>query len=200
MSAFDHKAFFDAARADPFGGKLTQKQVNALNRAIAAGLGQSIEPAWLTAARSKIGQREVPGPKHNNWITTSWAKLGAGWFNSDEVLWCGLFVAWAMNEAGIAYPKQFPRALAWADWGVECEPQVGAVCVMERSGGGHVMIAVGKSRFGDIKGLGGNQSNMVSIADFPAGRITDWRWPAGVPQSHIPLPIMAAGTISRNEA
>lgn len=205
MTAFNHAAFFAAARP-LFGGKLTQAQVDGLNGALSMGFGvRSLAPAWFTAGIAKIGESEVPGPKHNAWIVGDmWKKLGAGWLKTDDKdgPWCGGFMAWCMNEAGIVYPKEFPRALAWADWGVECEPQLGAVCVMERPGGGtgHVTMAAGKTKAGDIKGLGGNQRNQVNIDDFPFSRITDWRWPAGVPILNIPLPVMAPGTISRNEA
>ncbi|MBA4766073.1 MAG: hypothetical protein H2049_00375 [Porphyrobacter sp.] len=77
----------------------------------------SPEPRWMSEARARIGEREIPGPRHNSWIAQSWGRLGARWFNDDETPWCGLFVAHCLDWAGFQIPpaSQFPRALAWND-------------------------------------------------------------------------------------
>lgn len=199
MTAFDHAAFYTELRRR--WGPLKQGQVDDIGASLAIGLQQpSLDPAWMIVARSLIGTAEIPGPKHNAMILRWFARVGYGFYKTDETPNCGAFIGYCMLESGIAIPKTAPRALDWATWGVECEPQIGAVCVMERDGGGHVTFAAGKTATGAIKGLGANQRNQVNISDFPFDRITDWRWPAGVPQAHIPLPVMAAGTVSRNEA
>jgi len=162
------------------------------------------EPAWVTAGRSKIGEREIPGPKHNPWIIGFWQKLGAPWIKTDDSdgAWCGGFVAWCLNEAGLTYPKNFPSARSFATWGNACKPQVGAIGVKARPGGSHVFLIVGETRDkAYFKALGGNQGNKVSIIDIRKSDTDAIRWPAGagVPLG-IPLPIMPAGTIGASEA
>jgi uncharacterized protein (TIGR02594 family) len=158
-------------------------------------------PRWMVEARRLIGQREIPGPKHNNWIAGSWARLGAAWFNDDETPWCGMFVAHCIDAAGLPYPKEFPRAKAWADWGQPCEPTVGAVVVFGRAGGGHVGFLVGESA-SNFYVLGGNQSNAVNITPIAKARMVakGVRWPASLGLPAPGLPRMSGGTISVNEA
>lgn len=158
------------------------------------------EPSWITVARRLIGQREIPGPKHNSWISKGWARLGATWFNDDETPWCGFFVAHCVDAAGLPYPTkgEFARAKAWLNWGKECQPVYGAVAVFERAGGGHVGFLVGESA-ANYYVLGGNQSNMVSITPIVKSRAAGFRWPATIPVGTDKLPKMAGGTVSRNE-
>lgn len=188
MTAFDHSAFYGELRKR--WGPLKQSQVDDLNAALAKAVAAQ-EPAWISPLHAKLGEREVPGPKQNLWIQGLWAKLGASWLKSEDDPWCGAAVAYAMQQAGIAYPKNFPAAASWSSWGVECDPQVGAVGVKERKGGHHVFLIVGETadrRY--FLCLGGNQSDSVSIVPIARADVTDIRWPAGVPQSHLPLPAM----------
>lgn len=161
------------------------------------------EPPWLTTARSLIGTRETVGPQHNSWIAKGWARLGAGWFSDDETPWCGFFVAHCIEAAGLPIPAkgEFARALCWASYGVACTPRVGAIGVKKRDGGNHVFFIVGETpdkRF--FKCLGGNQGNCVCIIDIEKSDVFAIRWPAGVLQHDLPLPRMAAGKVSSNEA
>lgn len=194
------------ARELAYQGKLVAVDVPIINQ-LAASLYSRFptgvpEPVWVQVARSLIGQREIVGPKHNSWIASSWARLGASWYNDDETPWCGLFVAHCLDAAKLAYPKNFPAAASFRDYGVSSHPQLGAIAVKARSGGNHVFFIVGETpdrRY--FKGLGGNQSNAVSIADFLKTDIDAIRWPAQVPQPATrSLPTLPHGTISRNEA
>lgn len=162
-------------------------------------LPQPADPAWLAEARSLMGTREIVGPKHNSWIVNGWARLGAGWFNDDETPWCGLFVAHCIDKAGLAYPKLFPRALSWKDWGKPCGSLLGAVAVFQRSGGGHVGFLVGENA-DQLYVLGGNQSNAVNIMPISKSRLTALRWPSERGLGTVKPPRMTGGTISRNEA
>lgn len=158
-------------------------------------------PPWLDEAYRLIGQREIPGPRHNSWIASSWARLGAGWFNDDETPWCGLFAAHCIQAAGLPFPKMFPRAKAWADWGKPCPATVGAVVVFGRQGGGHVGFLVGESA-SNFYVLGGNQSNAVNIMPIAKSRMVPGgiRWPSQLGLPAAGLPRMAGGVISTNEA
>lgn len=172
-----------------------------LLEAPAGGPGRMVpDPAWVVAARKMIGLREVAGPRHNPVILAFW-ELGAPWLKSDEDPWCGGAMAAWMNEARLPFPKLYPRAASWASYGVACAPQVGAIGVKKRTGGNHVFLMVGQTADGSrFKALGGNQSNGVNIIDVKKGDVDDIRWPPGTPQLHIPLPIMAAGTLGASEA
>lgn len=160
-------------------------------------------PGWVTVARALIGTREIVGPQHNSWISKGWARLGAGWFNDDETPWCGYFVAHCMDAVGLPYPKggRFASAAAWGDYGMSASPQLGAIGVKKRKGGNHVFFIVGETADRAFyKALGGNQGNCVSIIDIRKSDVFAVRWPAGVPQPHIPLPVMARGTTNASEA
>lgn len=157
------------------------------------------DPFWLPYARSLIGQREIKGPRHNDWIAKRWAQLGAGWFNDDETPWCGLFVADVLDKAGLPYPKNFPAAASFRTYGVAVPPQLGAIGTMKRPGGNHVLFIVGETQEKThYKGLGGNQGDAVSIMDVPKAQVDAFRWPPGVPlvaRPEIRLPVMPRGTI-----
>lgn len=162
------------------------------------------EPAWVKAGRSKIGEREIPGPRHNQWILGMWQKLGAPWIKTDDSdgAWCGGFVAWCLNEAGLTYPKNYPAAGSFRDWGMPCKPRVGAIGVKARKGGNHVFLIVGETPDKAwYKALGGNQDNQVSIIDIRKADTSFIRWPTGaVLPEYSPLPVLPKGTIARSEA
>jgi len=160
------------------------------------------DPAWVVSARSKIGQIEFPGSKHNPWIVSNWQRLGAKWFNDDETPWCGNFMAWALDSAGLPYPKEFPRAASFATYGTACAAQVGAIGVKARKGGNHVFLIVGQTPDKMYyKALGGNQSDMVCIIDIKKVDVDAIRWPQGVAVPTVPyLPTLPTGKVSVKEA
>lgn len=74
------------------------------------------EPAWLRAARAKLGTREAAGAANSPTIM-GWAKgldtkvIGVA-YNADSVPWCGLFVATCLAEDGIPTAPIAVRAKA----------------------------------------------------------------------------------------
>ena len=147
-------------------------------------------PAWVIEALKHLGLKEIVGPKHNPTIM-SWIKNLNGWFKDDETPWCGTFIAQCLKEANRGYPKHWYRALAYADYGTKlAKPAYGSIGVMGRSGGGHVTFIVGETQDGKyLVGLGGNQSNAVTLAKFPKSRFTAFVWPTysgGVASSPYP--------------
>jgi uncharacterized protein (TIGR02594 family) len=142
-----------------------------------------MEPRWLTKARGYLGQREIPGPRHNPLILKWWKAIKAQ-FTDDETAWCAAFVGGVLEECGIKSTRS-GWARSYEKWGVALPgPAVGAVAVFSRKGGGHVGFVVGDSP-SRVSVLGGNQSDAVTIAKFPkhggALKITGYRWPAGEP-------------------
>lgn len=166
------------------------------------------DPAWLAAARAKLGTREAAGPANSPTIL-GWAKrlgtkvLGMV-YNADSVPWCGLFVAHCIDEAGIAPTPIAVRASSWSTWGSALRSDrvaPGAVLVFSRQGGGHVGFYVGEdARAYHV--LGGNQGDCVSITRIAKDRCIAIRWPAGVPVIGAPVMMkMIAGVpLSKNEA
>jgi uncharacterized protein (TIGR02594 family) len=163
-------------------------------------LDEIAEPAWLKIARADIGLRELPGAPTEPRIA-SWLKNLGAWWRDDATPWCGVAVAAWMKDAGQPLPKHWYRAKGWLEWGEPCGPQLGAVVIFERAGGGHVGLAVG---FDDHKNavmvLGGNQGDMVSIRPFDPKRVIAYRYPIGAPAVEG-LPFLASATnFSTNEA
>ncbi|MES2497130.1 MAG: TIGR02594 family protein [Pseudomonadota bacterium] len=154
---------------------------------------------WMDYARSLIGIREVPGPA-NSPIIARWLKGLKAWWTDDATPWCGVFVGHVLQNAGMPIAKHWYRAKDWLNWGRPCQPAVGAVCVLDRQGGGHVFF-VTKVSTKFVWGIGGNQGDAVSEAKFDRARVLGFRWPAALP---LPAPAKlvadGGGALSRNEA
>ncbi len=166
------------------------------------------EPAWLRAARAKLGTREAAGAANNpaimGWAKRLGTKVLGMVYNADSVPWCGLFVATCLAEDGIPATPIAVRAKAWAAWGQNLRDDrlaPGAVLVFEREGGGHVGFYVGEDKAA-YHVLGGNQGDRVSIMRLEKGRCIARRWPAARAVTGAPVMMTATAGIplSRNEA
>lgn len=159
-------------------------------------------PPWLLHARKLIGTKEIIGRVHNDTIMSLSRKIATrypklAWaasqiFKTDEVPWCGAFVAYALAESGITPDPSYPSALAWRDWGRALDgPAVGAICVKSRQGGGHVAFVLGRSG-NNLAILGGNQGNMVKVSPYDRDAFSHFRWPSEYPKpaqvgfNHLP--------------
>lgn len=122
----------------------------------------------------------------------TWLQRMKAWWTDDETPWCGVFVDNCLRTARLPVPKNSFRALAYLDLPVRLNvPAYGAIGVLERKGGGHVGIVVGKDKWGNIMLLGGNQNNQVSIAPFPPSAFLGFRWPSVYPApSQFVLPLL----------
>lgn len=140
-------------------------------------------------AERYVGIREIPGAKHHPLIQF-WLSLCSGYDgeSADEIPWCSAFVN------GIAWELRLPRsksaaARSWLLVGTPVTPALAApghdVVILKRGKGnqgpsviqapGHVGFFGGfeKDR---VYVLGGNQSDSVSVAAFPAADILGIRW------------------------
>jgi len=138
--------------------------------------------SWYEVAKSLIGLREVVGAGDEEGVLNLADNLDLD-YKSDDIPWCGLFVAHCIAAAlpEEALPRNPLRARAWEKFGERCEPMRGAVLVFhrdgEKSGKGHV----GFYRSEDATHyhvLGGNQNNAVNIAKIPKNRHLATRWPS----------------------
>lgn len=156
---------------------------------------------WIDTAKKYIGLREIHGAPTAPLIASWLQRLGA-WWRDDETPWCGTFIAAVMQESSLKIPAAWYRAKEWASYGVGLSaPTLGCIAVLERPGGGHVGIVVGKDANGNLMVLGGNQGDAVSIVPISPSRAIAYRWPSGVPSALIALPVIAStAQASKNEA
>lgn len=157
------------------------------------------ELSYVAIARRDIGLKEIKGPQHAGRIVEALRQLKA-WWKDDETPWCGVILAAWMKEANLPYPKEYYRALAWKDYGVQSDIQYGAIAVLTRKGGGHVgIVTAATSDLKYVRLLGGNQGDSVSESWFPLERISAFRMPVGR-WADQPVPIARLGEISESEA
>lgn len=154
--------------------------------------------AWMREAKHHVGLYEIVGPKHNKTIT-DWVKSLGGWWNNDEMPWCGVFVAHCLKSAGMKrgnidsrskkynagqksepgyYPFNWYGAGEYRiEGGVKLDsPCYGCVAVKTRKGGNHVTFIAGKTKDGRLVCLGGNQSNAVNYAIYDADDFDSFMW------------------------
>ena len=164
------------------------------------------EPTWLKAARAKSGTKEAAGSANSATIL-GWAKrlgtkvLGMV-YNADSVPWCGVFVAYCLQEDGIEPVAIAVRATSWSTWGQGLRPErlaPGAVLVFARPGGGHVGFYVGEDAAA-YHVLGGNQGDAVTVARVAKDRCIARRWPSGRPVIGKPVQMAARKPTSSDEA
>lgn len=159
-------------------------------------------PRMLVEALKLYGVKEQAGPGSNPEIM-AWAKeLGFPSYNSDEIPWCGLFMAYVAHKAGKAPPVAPLWARNWAQFGKISSPQLGAVLVFSRGmTGGHVGLYVGEDSMGMYHVLGGNQGDSVSITRIGKERLLACRAKYNNKPDNVRRIILSpTGVISENEA
>lgn len=202
------RVFQIEAHLDPDGdaGPLTQAElkkpiVKPTAASPAPKVPLAVDPAWLSKARTYIGQKEIKGAKHNPMILRMWTLIRAP-FTDDETPWCAGFVGGVLEEVGIKSSRS-AAARSYLKWGVALgKPEIGAIVVFERGPvNGHVGFIVGIAANGNLLVLGGNQGDMVKISPFDPARKLGYRWPAGVPLPGQGIPVLASHeAVSTNEA
>ena len=161
---------------------------------------------WFQEARRLIGIKEDVGPG-NQPIILNWATKAGIPYGSDDIPWCGLFVAHCVDStlADEPMPNNPLGARNWLKFGAPCEPGLGAVLVFWRVSPngfkGHVGFYAGEDAKGNFHLLGGNQSNKVSIALISKDRLLGARWPSTAPYSGKRMKLASGDSMfSTNEA
>lgn len=161
------------------------------------------EPYWLIIARAELlrGVYEIPGPESEARIQEYQQHSALRWPHSDDnIAWCSDFVGWSIQGGDGRLVKLFgitplvgtqsAAARSWLGWGVGVSitnPPIGAVMVLKHEGGpgpevrdapGHATFFDGWAAPGWVRGLGGNQSNMVRTSNYEVKHIIGMRWAA----------------------
>jgi len=137
---------------------------------------------WFEEALSLQGTKETLG-KRNNPEILEWAETCNIDYNSDDIPWCGLFVAQCIASTlpGEKLPPGPLGARNWLKFGKESKPVQGAVLVFWRGNkdgpNGHVGFYHGEDNE-SYHVLGGNQSDSVNVCRIKKGRLLGARWPS----------------------
>ena len=93
-------------------------------------------------------------------------------------LWCGAFMDLVLKRTG--HPGGGNLALGYEHYGTRVSgPQVGAIAVMGRGGGGHVGVVSGIDANGNPIIVSGNHNHTVAESVYPRGRIAAYVVPGG---------------------
>ena len=167
-------------------------------------LNKIVSPKVIAEAMRYYGINEIKG-KANNATIMSWAKdVGVEkTYTSDEVAWCGLFVAKVVLKAGFEPVKDPLWALNWKNFGTAQKvAKLGDVLVFKRDGGGHVGFYVAEDK-DYFHVLGGNQSDSVNIMKLLKSRCVAIRrcpWKIAEPKDVKQYIVSGAGIpVSTNE-
>jgi uncharacterized protein (TIGR02594 family) len=93
-------------------------------------------------------------------------------------LWCGAFMDLVLKRTG--HTGGGNLASAYARYGTRVSgPQVGAIAVMGRHGGGHVGVVSGIDANGNPIIISGNHNHTTAESVYPRGRIAAYVLPGG---------------------
>ena len=144
----------------------------------AAVTGQPVQPVTGEATQGQSRRRAA---------AQSHANSAFGGFTSDSLvsearkyigtnptgrgsLWCGAFMDLVLKRTGHAGGGNL--ASGYAHYGSRVSgPEVGAIAVMGRRGGGHVGVVTGVDPNGNPIILSGNHNHTVAESVYPRGRI-----------------------------
>jgi uncharacterized protein (TIGR02594 family) len=170
------------------------------------------KPKLVEAALQYLGIKEIPGKGSNPVILNMAKQIGLGTiYKNDDTSWCAVFINFLCHVTGKPLSPingdiyNLMRAKAFANWGTKVslkEARIGDVVVINRTGGGHVFILIATTNQGNLVGIGGNQSNAVTIAEFDVKRIADIRrhYASGLPTYAKQYEVDGGGKFSSNEA
>lgn len=132
----------------------------------------------LQIALGEYGVKEIVGDIHNPRIVQYSTDIGNTWIKTDEVHWCSEFVNWCLFKSGINGTNS-AAARSFLTWGEETKtPQVGDIVVFWRdpkgSNNGHVGFYINETPT-TIRVLGGNQSDVVNIKEYPKEQLLSYR-------------------------
>jgi uncharacterized protein (TIGR02594 family) len=144
---------FDYARAQRFANAN-----DSIGPELSAAAGSAASPNVVAEARRYIGSGNPTGRNR---------------------LWCARFMNMVLQRSGYRGTGS-DMARSFASYGRRVSgPQIGAIAVMSRRGGGHVGVVSGIDARGNPILVSGNYGNRVREATYPRSRIYAYVLPAG---------------------
>jgi uncharacterized protein (TIGR02594 family) len=130
--------------------------------------------ARATGDASEAGATEGPVPQSVVGRSSSLVSEARRYIGGNPTgrgsLWCGAFMDMVLKRTGHAGGGNLARA--YARYGTRVSgPEVGAIAVMGRKGGGHVGVVSGIDANGNPIIISGNHNNRVAESVYPRGRI-----------------------------
>jgi uncharacterized protein (TIGR02594 family) len=121
---------------------------------------------WMLIAKGELGIHEgINSERIGQYFDAT--ELGE---KPDSVPWCSAFVNFCMEQSGQPRTRS-ALARSWLNWGVEADDWIpGCVVVLPRGSNpssGHVGFFSGFDPAGNVRLLGGNQRDSVSVQSFP---------------------------------
>jgi uncharacterized protein (TIGR02594 family) len=145
---------------------------------------------YMKLARDLVGTKEIVGPADNPKIMEMYAAVGHDWVEHDETAWCAAFVGYCLEKSGLRSTRAL-NARSYLNFGVAVEladAKEGDIVVFSRgkeAWQGHVAFFVAATAT-QIKVLGGNQTNAVTIANYAKTRLLGIRRPILAETSQTP--------------
>jgi len=125
---------------------------------------------WMPIARGELGIHEGVNSERITEYFEDATDLGP---QPDSVPWCSAFVNFCVQKSGQRGTRS-ARARSWENWGEDAGDFVpGCIVVLPRGGDpsqGHVGFFAGFEDQGNVRLLGGNQHDSVSVQSFPTAR------------------------------
>lgn len=104
-------------------------------------------------------------------VSIARSQIGNGAIYGRARLWCARFMNYVVQRAGYRGTGS-DAARSFAKFGTRVSgPQVGAIAVMRRRGGGHVGVVSGVDARGNPIVISGNHRKRVAESMYPAGRV-----------------------------
>jgi uncharacterized protein (TIGR02594 family) len=130
-------------------------------------------------ASSTGGMEASSGFGSSNIVAEARRFIGNGNPTSRATLWCARFMNMVLQDLGYRGTGS-DAASSFASYGQRVSgPQIGAIAVMSRHGGGHVGVVSGIDAQGNPILVSGNNGNRVREAPVSRGRIYAYVMPTG---------------------
>jgi uncharacterized protein (TIGR02594 family) len=168
-----HKSTRSVPAASPYDARSADAQPYPL-AGTQASVATTARSRQTRAKRSHTGDA-FGGYTSNSLVTEARKYLGTNPTGRGS-LWCGAFMDMVLKRTGHAGGGNLARA--YASYGSRVSgPQVGAIAVMRRGGGGHVGVVSGIDPNGNPIIVSGNHNRTVAEAVYPRSRITAYVMP-----------------------
>ncbi|MDO9296850.1 TIGR02594 family protein [Bradyrhizobium sp.] len=128
-------------------------------------------PVAVRARRAEPSAFQSFGSFGSSLVEAARSQIGNGAIYGRATLWCARFVNTILARVGHTGTGS-DRAASFAKYGTRVSgPQVGAIAVMSRRGGGHVGVVSGTDAKGNPIVISGNSQGRVRETVYPAGRV-----------------------------